>query len=101
MPGWYVYIVSNNARTLYTGITDDLPKRVKQHKDRTYDNAFTARYTFNKLVYYEPAANKRSAALREKRIKKWPRAKRVDLIVSINPNWEDLSQRFDLGRLLQ
>jgi putative endonuclease len=60
MADWYVYIISNKARTLYTGMTDDLPNRVQQHKDRTYNNAFTARYTFNRLVYYEPAADQKS-----------------------------------------
>jgi len=87
MKEWYVYIVSNRAHTLYTGMTDDLLRRMAQHKDRSYPNAFTARYTFDRLVYYEPAANKSSAALREKRIKNWPRAKRVALIQAENPNW--------------
>lgn len=63
MSEWYVYIVSNNAHTLSTGITNDLPKRVRQHKDRMYDNAFTARYTFERLVYYEAASDQKAAAL--------------------------------------
>ncbi|HJT18464.1 MAG TPA: GIY-YIG nuclease family protein [Thermoanaerobaculia bacterium] len=100
MPDWFVYIMSNNARTLYTGMTDDLPKRVQQHKDRTYENAFTARYTFNRLVYYEAAADQKAAAMRERRVKNWPRARRVALINSMNPNWEDLSERFSLRGLL-
>jgi len=69
MPDWYIYIMSNHAHTLYTGMTNDLPQRVLQHKNHTYPNAFTARYTFDRLVYYEPAANKNAAALREKRVK--------------------------------
>ena len=101
MAYWYVYIVSNQAHTLYTGITDDLPKRIQQHKDRTYDNAFTARYTFNRLVYYESTPDQKTAAIRERRIKNWPRAKRVELIESLNPNWDDLSLRFDLLHLLR
>ena len=101
MAYWYVYIVSNQAHTLYTGITDDLPKRMRQHKDRTYPNAFTARYTFNRLVYYESAPDQKTAAIRERRIKNWPRVKRVALIESLNPNWDDLSLRFDLGHLLR
>jgi len=100
MSDWFVYIMSNKARTLYTGMTNDLPKRVQQHKDRTFDNAFTARYTFNRLVYYEPAPDQKLAAIRERRVKNWPRAKRVALIKSINPNWDDLSERFSLERLL-
>jgi predicted GIY-YIG superfamily endonuclease len=60
MKEWYVYIVSNKAHTLYTGMTDDLPRRVAQHKNKTFENAFTARYTFDRLVYYEPAADQRA-----------------------------------------
>ena len=98
MNQWCVYIVSNKAHTLYTGMTNDLPKRVREHKEHTFENAFTARYTFDRLVYYEPATDKKAAAVREKRIKNWPRAKRVALIQSMNPNWNDLSARFDLAR---
>ena len=98
MADWYVYIVSNHAHTLYTGMTDNLPKRVAEHKNRTFENAFTARYTFDRLVYYEPAADKKAAALRERRVKNWPRAKRVALIQAMNPNWDDLSRNFDLAR---
>ena len=101
MNDWYVYIVSNKVHTLYTGMTDNLPRRVEQHKNGTYPNAFTARYTFDRLVYYEPASDKKAAALREKRIKNWPRAKRVALIQAENPNWDDLSRRWDLARLLR
>ena len=101
MSDWFVYIMSNRAHTLYTGITNDLPQRVRQHKTRTYPNAFTARYTFDRLVYYESAVDQHAAALREKRIKNWPRAKRVELIQSVNPNWNDLSVNFDLGRWLR
>ena len=98
MNEWYVYIVSNHAHKLYTGMTDDLPQRVTEHKTRKHPNAFTARYTFDRLVYYEPAADKKEAALREKRIKTWPRAKRVALIQEKNPNWNDLSSMWDLAR---
>lgn len=101
MPDWFVYIVSNKAHTLYTGMTNDLPKRVQQHKNGTYRNAFTARYTFDRLVYFEPASDQKSAAQRERRIKNWPRAKRVALIQSVNPNWIDLGSRFDPARLLR
>ena len=101
MADWYVYIMSNGAHTLYTGMTDQLPQRVTQHKDRLYVKAFTARYTFDRLVYYESAADKKAAALREKRIKNWPRAKRVNLIQASNPNWDDLSSRFDFARLFR
>jgi putative endonuclease len=87
---WYVYIVSNNSHTLYTGMTNDLPNRVRQHKDRTYENAFTARYTFDRLVWFETQPSKSAAAKRERQIKAWTRAKRVALIQAMNPNWIDL-----------
>ena len=98
MADWYVYIASNKAHTLYTGMTDDLPQRVAQHKNGTFPNAFTARYTFDRLVHYELAGDKRAAARREKQVKNWPRAKRVALIQADNPNWDDLSARWDLAR---
>ena len=87
---WHVYIISNNAHTLYTGMTNDLPNRVTEHKNGTYENAFTARYTFDRLVYFEPAMSQKAAAKREKQIKAWSRAKKVALIQSTNPNWTDL-----------
>ena len=88
---WYVYIISNNAHTLYTGMTDDPPRRIEQHKNGTYKNAFTARYTWDRCVYIEVARSKREAARREKQIKAWSRAKRVALIQRNNPNWNDLA----------
>jgi putative endonuclease len=90
--------MSNHAHTLYTGMTNNLPRHVSEHKNRTDQNAFTARYTFDRLVYYEEAADEKAAELREKPIKNWPRVKRVALIQSMNPNWNDLSARFDLAR---
>ena len=86
-----MYIVSNRAHTLYTGITNDLPRRVRQHKERVFENAFTARYTFDLLVWYEFVASQKDAAERERRMKRWTRARRVALIQTMNPNWTDLS----------
>jgi putative endonuclease len=91
---WYVYIVSNSAHTLYTGMTNDLPNRVREHKERTFKNAFTARYTFDRLVWFEHQPSKRGAAKRERQIKAWPRAKRVALIQQMNPNWLDLDRNW-------
>lgn len=98
---WYVYIMSNKAHTLYTGMTSDLRRRVEEHKTKKYANAFTARYTFDRLVYYEPAADQHAAAVREKRIKNWTRARRIALIQSMNANWNDLSRKWDLARLIR
>ena len=97
----FVYIISNVSHTLYCGITTDLRQRFEEHKSGLYPNGFTARYRFDRLVYYETAASLAAAAKREKVIKKWPRSKRVALIQSINPNWLDLSPRLDPLRLLQ
>jgi putative endonuclease len=88
---WCVYIVSNRAHTLYCGMTNDLPARVRAHKDHLYPNSFTARYTFDRLVYYEATADQRAAAARERQIKAWRRSKKVELIQKMNPNWVDLS----------
>ena len=91
MSHWVVYIMSNHAHTLYTGMTNDLARRVRQHKEHTFEHYFTARYTFNRLVWYEFVASQKDAARREKQIKSWPRARRVKLIQSTNPNWADLT----------
>jgi len=91
MPIWFVYLVSNNAHTLYAGMTNDLPSRIREHKERSYPNGFTARYTFDRLVWFEPAESKSAAAARERRIKGLSRAKKVALIQASNPNWRDLS----------
>ena len=96
---WCVYIVSNNAHTLYCGITNNLQVRVNQHKHRAYPNGFTGRYTFDRLVYFEAADDKHAATRRERQIKAWRRSKKVALIQSGNPNWIDLS--FSWGYLLR
>jgi putative endonuclease len=83
--------MSNANRTLYTGMTNDLIRRPQQHIDGYYDNAFTKRYNFDLLVYFEPAASKSEAAKREKQIKGWTRTKKIALIESKNPDWKDLS----------
>jgi putative endonuclease len=86
----YVYIVSNRNRTVYVGMTSDLTRRVDQHKNGTFENAFTKRYNFDRLVYFEEAATGSAAAKREKQIKGWTYAKKVALIESVNPEWKDL-----------
>src|SRR6185369_13533953 len=86
----YVYIVSNANRTLYIGMASDLVKRCEQHKNGTFENAFTKRYNFDRLVFFEEAANRFLAARREKQIKGWTYAKKVALIEAVNPEWKDL-----------
>ena len=92
MPKQYcTYIMTNKYNTvLYTGITHELAGRVLQHKERKIEG-FTKRYNVNKLVYYETYEDVREAIMREKQIKGWLRAKKIALIESLNPKWEDLS----------
>ena len=87
---YYVYIMTNTARTLYTGITNDLERRVHEHKMKLFPG-FTARYGLDKLVYFEAGENVNSAIEREKQIKGWLRSKKIKLIESVNPEWKDLS----------
>jgi putative endonuclease len=87
----YVYIISNANRTLYVGIAADVLKRMTEHKAGTFENAFTRRYNFDRLVYVEPAPTVRDEARREKQLKGWTRARKIALIESSNPDWADLS----------
>jgi len=91
----FVYIMSNKSHRLYTGIATHLVNRVRQHKEGSYPNGFTARYQFNRLVYFEAIPTFALAVAREKQIKAWTRAKRVALIQENNPRWKDLSVDFD------
>jgi putative endonuclease len=90
---FYVYILSSLSGTLYVGLTDDLVKRVHQHKDGPYDR-FTKKYEVNRLMYYEAFSESTSARLREIQIKKFRREKKIALFEKSNPNWEDLSRDF-------
>ncbi len=87
----HVYIMTNRSKTLYTGVTSFLRKRVWQHKMGTF-GGFTSRYLINRLVYFEEFKNIGAAIAREKQIKAMSRAKKMQLIVSLNPEWKDLSK---------
>ena len=92
---FYVYILSNtNNKVLYTGITNDLVRRVYEHKHHLDKGSFTARYNVEKLVYFEEYQSITDAIAREKQLKGWIRAKKNWLIESQNPNWNDLSESF-------
>ena len=91
MASGYVYILSNDTHRLYIGATDDLPRRVYEHRNRVHPNAFTARYTYDRLVYFEVLPTVEEAFAREKHLKGWTRKKKVALIQSVNPRWHDLS----------
>ena len=90
MKRYYVYIMSSKSRKLYTGVTDNLERRVYEHKSKVLPG-FTKRYNISRLVYYETSSDVHAAISREKQIKGWLRAKKIALIESVNPLWEDLS----------
>ncbi len=87
---YYIYMMTNKSNSvLYTGVTNDLKRRVYEHKEKIVEG-FTKRYNATKLVYYETCDEAESAIIREKQIKGWPRKKKDDLVGSINPEWRDL-----------
>jgi putative endonuclease len=96
-----VYMLAKASHsTLYTGVTSDLPARVYQHREGLV-RGFTQRYGIKRLVWFEPHDTMDSAILREKRIKRWPRAWKYDLIHERNPTWRDLAEDFGFPRLFE
>ena len=91
MKTYYVYIMTNHSKTLYTGITSDIIKRVYEHKQKLLEG-FTKKYNITKLVYFENTTDVMVAISREKQIKGWLRRKKIVLIESVNPSWKDLSE---------
>ena len=87
---YYVYIMASRSRTLYTGITDDLLKRVSEHKNKLIEG-FTRKYNVTNLAYYEVTNDVKAAIQREKQVKGWLRKKKIALIETVNPEWKDLS----------
>ena len=87
----YVYILSNGFKKLYIGITTQLAARVRQHKRHTNPECHTARYNIDRLVYFETFTRVTAAIAREKQLKGWLRVRKLELIVSTNPEWRDLS----------
>lgn len=87
---YFVYIMSNRSKTLYTGVTDSLIRRVREHKVGI-GSKFTSKYKLDRLVHFERFEDIHRAIGREKEIKGWLRIKKIALIVSINPAWRDLS----------
>ncbi|HXH39677.1 MAG TPA: GIY-YIG nuclease family protein [Thermoanaerobaculia bacterium] len=84
------YIISNTSMTLYIGITNNLARRVSEHKNGV-GSRFTSRYHFDRLVYFEQTTDVRDAIAREKVLKGWTRKRKIELIKRINPTWTDLS----------
>ena len=89
---YYVYVMASRSKTLYVGVTNDLERRVMEHKSGA--STFTERYNISRLVYYEESAGSLNAIEREKQLKGWLRSKKVALIESANPEWEDLSENW-------
>ena len=91
---YYVYMMTNwNNKVLYTGITNNLERRVYEHKSKII-KGFTSKYNVNKLVYYDCTSNVVSAIEKEKQIKGLRRSKKEALVCERNPNWNDLSEEF-------
>jgi putative endonuclease len=88
---YYVYILTNSHNTvLYIGVTNDLRKRVYEHKNHLDKGSFTAQYNIEKLVYFEVSSDVKAAIEREKQLKGWNIKRKNKLIESKNPNWDDL-----------
>lgn len=91
MKEYYVYIMTSRSGTLYTGVTSDLRRRVYEHKHKLLPG-FTSKYNVRRLVYFESTSDVHAALSREKQIKAWRRAKKIALVESRNPQWQDLSE---------
>ncbi len=93
MKTYYVYILASKRKgTLYVGITNDLIRRIHEHKNNHIDG-FTRKYKIHRLVYYEQFDDSYSAIQREKRLKRWLRKWKIELIESVNPDWCDLYEK--------
>ena len=88
---YYVYIMASRSLNLYMGVTNNICQRALQHKSGEFEG-FTKKYHINRLVYYERFGHIGNAIAREKQIKSWTRAKRLALIKSKNPAWQDLAE---------
>ena len=92
---YFVYILSNwNDSVLYIGVTGNLPRRLYEHRNHLVDG-FSSKYNTEKLVYFEETNDVYSAIAREKQLKGWTRKKKNDLIMTVNPEWKDLSANWD------
>lgn len=90
MKHYFVYILTNKSRTFYVGVTNNLERRMSEHKQKLVQG-FTTRYNITLLAYYETYSDVNAAIAREKQVKDWRREKKIALIESLNPDWKDLS----------
>ena len=94
MNNFYVYILASKRNgTIYIGATDDLERRMLEHKNKTFQG-FTAKYNVKLLVYFEVFEYQNEVFIRERQIKKWNRAWKLKRIEKDNPNWDDLSEQW-------
>jgi len=94
MKNYYVYLLTNwNNKVMYVGMTNNLERRMYEHKNKLI-NGFTKKYNINKLVHFEQTSDVNAAISREKEIKKWRREKKDNLVLSSNPEWNDLSDEW-------
>jgi putative endonuclease len=96
MKQYYVYIMTNHSGTLYTGVTNDLTRRIYEHK-QGQGGRFTSRYRVTGLLYFEETRDIHAALAREKQLKGWRRARKLELIAKDNPKWVDLSADWDIS----
>jgi len=90
---YYIYIATNQRNTVfYTGVTNNLSRRMFEHQSKMSDKSFTKRYNVEKIVYCEEFDSPMVAITAEKKIKGWVRAKKIELIKSVNPEFRDLSE---------
>ncbi|MCH8066145.1 MAG: GIY-YIG nuclease family protein [Chloroflexi bacterium] len=90
---YYVYIMASRSKTLYIGVTNDLERRVQEHQ-AGITKGFTQKYNVIRLMYYEESNDVQTAIAREKELKGWRRSKKLALIESANPEWDDLSEHW-------
>jgi putative endonuclease len=98
---YYVYIMASKSRVLYIGMTNDLDRRVDQHRSGIDLNSFTTRYRVYQLVYFEEYQTPRQAIDRESQLKAYSRAKKIALIDAFNPQWVDLGAPAQIPRRLR
>jgi|SRR5680860_657258 len=91
MRNYFVYIMASRRRVLYIGITNDLARRVWEHQHKLTEG-FTKQYNVTRLVYFEEGTDARAAIAREKQLKGWLRARKIELIETVNLEWKDLSE---------
>jgi putative endonuclease len=87
---YFVYILTSKSRTIYIGVTNNLERRVLEHRSKIIPG-YTREYNIDRLVYFEIFGDIRQAINREKQLKGWKRSKKIRLLETINPTWEDLS----------